>query len=154
MCCKLVDLVGTRQRETLRNSRVVLVLWGMKEMPFECHCGRFSSSDLLHRNVCQLLQGRFWLVYLFLICDCSLFWLHFPGVISCILHSQRRIWFRQAAYCQYLHELAEASWVLWRESDAKQAPLCHWMCCWIWTQLSPTDAYLDDLQRNEPVPTL
>lgn len=91
-------------------------------------------------------------MYLFLVV--FFLFLHFPGVISCILHSQWRIWFRQATYCQYLHELAEASWVLWWKSYAEQASICHWMCCWIWTKLSWADACLDNLQRNEPVPTL
>lgn len=35
------------------------------EMPLECHCDRFSSSDLLCRIVCQLLQGSFGLYTFF-----------------------------------------------------------------------------------------
>lgn len=100
---------------------------------------------------CHLLGVRFGPVFLFF--DVFFSSCFFSGVISCILHSQWRIWSRPATNCQYLHELAEASRVLRWKSYAKQAPLCHWMCCWIWTKLSQTDAYLDGLQRNEPVPT-
>lgn len=122
--------------------------WGhqeWKKMPFEYVTVTGFSLMVYFLEICARCYRVGFGLYVFF--D-TFFLLHFSGVISCILHSQWRIWFRQATYCQYLHELAEASWVLRRKSYAKQASLCHWMCCWIWIKLSRTDAYLDDLQRN------
>lgn len=130
--------MGTRQKEGLHNSGVLLGPLGMRENTiYVCPCDRLNLIINFLEICASCYRLAFGLNVFFNGC-----FLSFSGVISCILHSQWRIWFRQATYCQYLHELAEASWVLWWKSYAKQTSLCHWMCCWIWIKLSQTNASL------------